>query len=176
MHRSFYIDMDGVLMKYDKEAYTGENPIWLQKNAHYFRDLPPDRKALEFIDRLWEKCRYTGDEVFILTTLPMNSAMFNEHFHDKMLPLNKWVSYIDIEHILISVTAKNEAVEYIRDHKLTQNDVLIDDYNKNLASWQNAGGTAVKYCNGINDPNSWNGPKITADDPVYLMFHKLGIQ
>ncbi len=175
MHRNFYIDMDGVLVKYDREAYKGDNPRWLRKNEHYFRDLPPDRKVLEFVDKLYERCRYNEDELYILTTLPMNSAMFNEHFHDKMVFLGKWTPYIDINHILITVTSKRDAIEYIQDHELTEKDILIDDYNKNLKDWASAGGTAVKYCNGINSPNSFDGLKLMKEDPVWTMFHKLNI-
>ena len=29
-------------------------------------------------------------------------------------------------------------------HQLTDKDILIDDYNKNLLEWQKAGGTSVK--------------------------------
>lgn len=175
MYRSFYIDMDGVLIKYDKTAYTGDNPKWLKKNGHYFRNLEPDRKMLEFVDSLHTRCRYNQDELYILTSLPINTVMFNEHFHDKILSLNKWVPYIDIDHILIAVTSKNDAVEYIKDHELTANDILIDDYNKNLTEWSQKGGTAIKYCNGINNPESYPGIKIYHHETIQKMFHKLDI-
>lgn len=175
MPKRYYIDMDGTLFKYDITAYTGDNPRWLRKNEHYFRDLEPDRKMLEFVDKLYNQCRYSGDELFILTSLPMNSAIFNEHFHDKIVSLHKWCPCIDIEHILISVTSKNDAVEYIRDHTLTADDILIDDYMKNIRDWEKAGGTAVKYCNGINSPTSFEGINLMHDEPVWTMFHKLSI-
>ena len=175
MNRNFYIDMDGVLVKYDRDAYVGEQPRWLKKNEHYFRDLEPDRKMLEFTDKLHQRCRYNQDELYILTSLPMNSVMFNEHFHDKIVHLNKWVPYIDIDHILIAVTSKNDAVEYIKDHELTRDDILIDDYNKNLTEWSQKGGTSIKYCNGINNPDSFEGIKLYYTESVQKMFHKLDI-
>jgi 5'(3')-deoxyribonucleotidase len=167
--------MDGVLVKYDIGAYSGDNPLWLRKNGHYFKDLEPDRKMLEFVDKLHQQCRYNDDEMFILTSLPMNSAMFNEHFHDKIIWLNKWIPYMEIDNILISVTSKRDAIEYIKDHQLTKNDILIDDYNKNLNEWQAGGGVAVKYINGINSPDSFDGIKIYKNEPVWTMFHRLNI-
>lgn len=35
--------------------------------------------------------------------------------------------------------------------------ILIDDFNPNLRNWEAAGGTAVKYINGLNSPESFNG-------------------
>lgn len=34
---------------------------------------------------------------------------------------------------------------------------LIDDYNPNLKSWQDACGTEIKYLNGINRASTWKG-------------------
>jgi hypothetical protein len=102
-----------------------------------------------------------------------NGAIFNEHLHDKIFSLDKWVPYIDIDHILISVTSKRDAVEYIMNHELTSNDVLIDDYNKNLNDWRNAGGTAIKYCNGINSPDSFSGPRISCVQSIKSMIETL---
>lgn len=170
---NYYFDMDGVLFTYHREAYVGDPPPFLVKGTHHFRDLEPDRKILELIDTLHQKSRYTGDEIYILTSIMNNGAIFNEHFHDKIVSLAKWVPYIDIDHILISVTSKRDAVEYIQNHNLTMNDVLIDDYNKNLNDWKNAGGTAIKYCNGINSPGSFNGPRISYIQSVKGMIETL---
>lgn len=173
--KNYYIDMDGVLAKYDKTAYVGEDPLYMQKNQHYFRNLEPDRKMLEFIDILHKRCRYTGDNVYILTTLPINGAIFNEQFHDKIAWINEWLPYMSIDNILISVTSKRDAVEYIHNHSLSQSDILIDDYNKNLLDWQNAGGTSVKYCNGINSPASFSGIKLFCNDTAAEMFQTLSV-
>lgn len=173
MKKTYYLDMDGFLVKYDINAYAGENPLYLRKNEHYFRHLEPDRKALEFVDRLHARCRYTGDEMFILTSININGAIFNEHFHDKIYWNHIWLPYIDIDHILISVTTKRDAVEYIHNHKLTENDILIDDYNKNLFDWKASGGTSVKYCNGINNPSSFSGPKLFSTDSVDKMMEDI---
>lgn len=164
MFKNYYIDMDGVTVEYDRDAYIGDEPLFMKKGHHYFRDLKPDFKMLEVIDKLFERSRYTQDQIYILTSICNNGAIFNEHFHDKVNWLHKWMPYIDIDHILISVTSKRDAVEYIHNHKLTTNDILIDDYNKNLKDWTVADGTAIKYCNGINTPASFDGIKIYKAD------------
>lgn len=160
MSKNYYFDMDGVAVIYDRNAYKGKNPIWLRKNQHYFRNLEPDRKILEVMDTIHQQSRYTSETLNMLTSLPMNGAIFNEHFHDKILWNRDWLPYLDINNILISVTSKRDAVEFIHDHALTKDDVLIDDWNKNLVEWKLAGGTAIKYCNGLNSPDSWDGPVI----------------
>ena len=174
-HKNYYFDMDGVLAVYDREAYKGSDPIWLRKNEHYFRSCNPDKKILALADRLYRHCQFSGDNLYILTSLPINGAIFNEQFHDKIQWLHKWTPYIDIENILISVTSKRDAVEYINNHQLTKNDILVDDYNKNLIDWDAAGGTAVKYCNGINSPDSFGGIKLFQDETVESMLNKLKI-
>lgn len=156
----YYIDMDGVLVKYDRNAYIGSDPMYKRKNAHYYRDLQPDFRMLEFTDKLMRFCQRTDNELYVLSSLPMQGPIFNEQFHDKILWLSRWMPYIDIDHILLSVTSKRDAVEYIHNHQLTPNDILIDDYNKNLNEWKDADGTAVKYCNGLNNPDSFSGIKL----------------
>lgn len=165
--------MDGVLVLYDKDAYKGDDPVWKRPNYHYFLNCSPDYTMLHIADELYRHCQQTNDEMYILTSLSAKNAIFNEHFHDKILWLNKYMPYIDINHILISVTAKRDAVEYITDHVLTINDILIDDYNKNLDEWHLAGGTSVKYCNGINNPNSFNGLKIHHDTSTSISIETL---
>lgn len=164
MNRNFYFDMDGVLASYGEKDYIGENPVWLKKNIHYFYNREPDWKALKIADEVWRYCqRYHKDKFYVLTSLKPMGAIFNEHFHDKLLWLQRYMPYLKIENILISVTDKRDAVEYITGHCLTKEDILIDDYNKNLTEWEHAGGTAIKYCNCINNPASWSGLKILPD-------------
>lgn len=168
--------MDGVLVRYDRDGYKGENPLYMQPGAHYFRNLPPDRNALALIDRLYCRSRYTGDNISTLTSIPMNGLIFNEHLHDKILWNQDWVPYMSIENVLVSVTStysKRDVAEFINNRKLTKDDILIDDYNKNLIEWQMGGGTSVKYCNGINSPESFDGPCIHHTDSVDKMLYTL---
>lgn len=164
MNKNYYFDMDGVVVEYDRKAYAGEDPLYLKKNAHYYLNLEPDRTMLEVIDRMHQNSRYTGDHIYILTSIHLGGSIFNEHLHDKVTWLSRWLPYLDINSILFSVTSKRDAAEYIMNHKLSENDILIDDYNENLNDWENHGGISVKYCNGINDPKSFPGRKIYHTD------------
>lgn len=163
MNRRYFFDADGVLMHYERDAYVGENPRWLRKNEHYFRNLEPDRKMLKVFDELNRIFRYTQDELFILSSLSNNGMIFNEHLHDKLVSFNTWYPYMDIDHIIISVGPKRDVVEYITNNPVSSKDILIDDWNKNLEEWKKSNGTSVKYCNGINNPESFAGHKILAD-------------
>lgn len=160
MNKRYFFDADGVLFLYERDAYKGDDPLWLRKNGHYFRNLEPDRKMLELVDLLSAKTRYTGDEVFILSSLSNNGMIFNEHFHDKIVSFNKWFPYIDIDHIIISTGSKRDVVEYITNNPVTRSDILVDDFNRNLEEWKKYGGTSLKYCNGINNPDSFDGLKL----------------
>lgn len=164
MNKNYYFDMDGVVVTYNKNDFLGDNPLYLKPNAHYFRNLTPDRTMLEVIDQMYQRSRYTGDNICLLTSLPIEGSIFNEHFHDKIAWINQWLPYLPIDSILISVTSKREAAEYINNNKLSKNDILIDDYNKNLNDWAHHGGVSIKYCNGINSPESFQGKKIYHTD------------
>lgn len=173
MYKNYYFDMDGVVVEYDRDAYTGDDPLFMRKNQHYFKDLNPDRKMLEVIDIMHQKSRYTGDHIYLLTSIPMNGAIFNEHFHDKISWVHRWLPYLDIDDILISVTSKRDTVEYIQNHQLSTKDILIDDYNRNLNDWRKANGISVKYCNGINSPDSFDGIKIHKTDDACAIIEAL---
>ena len=133
-------------------------------------------KALKIADRVWRRCSECGDKFYVLSSLKPIGTIFNEHLHDKILWLKEHMPYLKIEDILISVTDKRDAVEYVNGHTLTANDILIDDYNKNLVEWQAAGGTSVKYCNGINSHLSWNDqcilPNMPVDDAYRLLIYQ----
>lgn len=45
------------------------------------------------------------------------------------------------------------------------NDILIDDYTPNLLAWEAAGGTGIKFMNGINGTKgTWDGIRIDKKD------------
>lgn len=62
------------------------------------------------------------------------------------------------------IGSKAEAAIRFLKRPLTPYDVLIDDFNTNLEDWKEKGGTAIKYLNGENSRESWNGRSITITD------------
>lgn len=167
--------MDGVLVKYSRQAYEGENPKYLRKGEHYYRDLLPDAKMQQVCKRLHDD---ENNKVFILTSITNDSKLYAEHIGDKKLWLEKYCPFIDTDTQLITtISSKRDiinALYYPNKTTLQPNDILIDDFNRNLTEWRASGGTAIKYLNGINSPDSYNGLNInvesTADDIIKLLY------
>lgn len=170
---NYYFDMDGVLAEYDRNAYIGSHPLFLDKQSHYFMTCLPDTTAMELIYRLYLDYtkKNTEPNIYILTSV--NQDMLNVHTHDKTEWIAKYMPFIKPSQILFSYTSKRDAVEFINSHKLTAHDILIDDYNKNLTEWERAGGKSVKYSNGINDPSSFNGLVIDHNKSAEELFKQL---
>ena len=103
-------------------------------------DLKPFENAVYAIEQLVND---STAEIFILSAT-VNSCSLDE----KQKWLDRYLPNIDKEHrIFTSLNVpKSEAIG----HRLTDKDILIDDYNKNLLEWQKAGGTSVKAKNNIN--------------------------
>jgi len=140
MKRKLYVDMDGTIAEYR----IGCDSMIFNKN--YFYSL---KKIGNVIDALME-LENEGYEVYILTAL-IDSPYIEEEKH-------KWLD----EHYCIDMnkrifTKKGKAI-YAKDN------VLLDDYNKNLNAWNEAGGIAIKALNGINSKESYNGSSISIFD------------
>jgi 5'(3')-deoxyribonucleotidase len=72
-----------------------------------------------------------------------------------------WVSenypVISLCNFIACGSDKRNAISKIKGMNLTKQDILVDDYKRNLVSWASAGGTAIKYINGINSVGDWPG-------------------
>ena len=131
-----YIDMDGTIARFHDENLYLERMF----EKGFFRDLKPFENAVSAIKEL---VKDNTSEIFILSAT-VNSCSLEE----KQEWLDRYLPEIDKEHrIFTSLNVpKSEAIG----HRLTDKDILIDDYNKNLLEWQKAGGTSVKAKNNIN--------------------------
>lgn len=178
--KTLWFDMDGVLALYERNAYistTPDPPLYLQPDRHYFRTVIPDRKMIAALDLLQHK---SAHDVRIITTISPNPIIKDVQISDKIEWLGKYCPFINVEtQFFATDISKHERVLSIINHTLfasdkqymlTPNQILIDDFNKNLTNWQTAGGVAIKYLNGINSPSSFNGPLITEDmsDPLTI--------
>ena len=150
-------DMDGVLFIYRREDYEGEDPNW--KKEGYYRNLLPDSTAKVVFN---ECCRLFPDDNGIITSVPIEYR--NRMTIDKIQSIDRHFPAFDFGANFIAVSTKGKAsiLEYLRGRQLTKKDILIDDWNPNLYSWEMHGGTAIKWSNGENDPHSFTGIVIDA--------------
>lgn len=152
-----YFDMDGVLVKYEYAMYSPESK-WDVAGSHIFRNLQPMEDSCEVLRRLIQLFR---DEVHILTSVSDKTPeVRNEHIKDKMLWIEENIPSFNLCNFMACSGDKPNVITKIRGMRLNRMDILIDDYNPNLYAWQAAGGTAIKFINGINSVGIWRGPYI----------------
>lgn len=156
-----YCDMDGFLFTYDYNDYKHEDGKldWNELGAHTFRHKEPDKFARSVIRRV---ATVMPDDIGILTSVDDKHGVLakNEQIFDKLLDLQDHYDFINLCNFMSCVSDKRNAIAKIKGMHLSKSDILIDDYNKNLTAWVSAGGTAIKYVNGINSVGRWPGPYI----------------
>lgn len=152
----YFFDMDGVLFKFDNTLTTLE-PLY---EEGYFRNLPPHRLAVHCVQELLTEA---PDQIYILSHYI--DSPFAEH--EKREVLQELFPSLDPHNVILVPYGENKT-----DHvplRVKENDFLIDDYNKNLVYWRDAGGYAIKFVNDINDRHgSWKGSRVEYDDPELI--------
>ena len=145
-----FVDMDGTLARFHDENLYLERMF----EKGFFRDLKPFENAVAAIEKL---ANDSTAEIYILSAT-LNSCSLDE----KNQWLDKYLPNVDNEHrILMESSAGFKSLcvpgnyMYKDDNgkyhiKISENDILIDDYNKNLEGWERDGGTAIKAKNNIN--------------------------
>lgn len=159
MGRRFFIDMDGVVAKWEKaslEEMTTEG---------FFSSRKPNENVIGMVNMLMDKKETEGIEVYILSSylLPISKKekiQWNaQHTH---IPEKDQI-YVPYGE---SKTKALEAIGGIR-----ENDVLLDDFSDNLREW---GGIAVKLYNGINGTKgTWNGFSVHGNMKPEVMVSQL---
>lgn len=163
-----FADMDGVLCHYTFSDFRDGTNRWMKPG--YFKGLKPNREMVNLFKALFH-IKERGKKSFVnrvnvlTTVLPDKPYRIFQH-KDKIYWMDKYV-FNSLGHksgyftkVATAGTPKPVIAEKILGRKLTKNDILLDDYNVNLEVWEKAGGTGVKYLNTLNDPKSWDGPKI----------------
>lgn len=149
----YFIDMDGTLAVYP--SMDKENPWWEVRGIYKF--LTPQDKVVKAIKRLIAN----GAEVFILSAY---TKEYPQGKDDKDYWLDTYLPEIDKEHRIYMISGQNKA-DFIPDG-VHITDVLLDDYNKNLENWAEAGGTGIKLLNGLNNKKSWSGISVKAHGSI----------
>ena len=148
--------MDGVLTIYEIEAFRGEDPLFMSIDSHYFANAPVDKVGLGILKYLNEAHDYS-----ILTRLVEDTRTRMCHYNDKLLWLFANAPYA-VNKYMTCVCKKSEYVKTVKGvDRLSPEDILIDDYYKNLLDWQENGGTAIKYVTDANRNAVWNGYSIS---------------
>lgn len=157
---TLWSDQDGVIAVYELHAYrpspTNPNPVFFQPNAHYYQNVKPDKKIIE----AYRICNSLVP-LYVLTNITHDTLLQEEHKTDKIKWTKQHMNFLDLEEQYYPIQIPKHEFAMQKLHRpLQKTDVLISDYNKDLIPWVNAGGTAVKYLNGINSKESYNGPHI----------------
>lgn len=154
---TIWCDMDGVIAVYESDGFKGDNPPFLTPNSHYFRHCTPDDRIIQALKLLHEI--YHVKIKIISNVAP---ELKTEHTNDKEKWLKKHLPFLNTDDDFKAITVPK--VDYVKKIKktkaLTSKDVLISDFNNDLKPWSAAGGTAIKYANGINNPHSHDGNHI----------------
>lgn len=144
METRFFIDMDGTLAEW--KNITSNDELY-QKG--YYENLKPNRHILNETRNLIKE----GKDIFILSSFLSDS---DYALKEKNNWLDKYLPELPKDK-RIFVPYGDSKYRYIP-NKITAFDYLIDDHTQNLLDWKEAGGTGIKFLNGINHIKGvWQG-------------------
>ena len=151
MKVNLYFDMDGVSAVFD-EKYSPQKA----GRKNYFRKRPVNEAAVDLINLLVEE----GYDVHICSALCKSKYAAE----DKDAWLDDHGVEVPKENRIFIPVGENKAdhaEKPSKDNPVVN--VLVDDYWKNLCQWKEAGYVPIKYLNGLNDPDAWNGYSVSQD-------------
>lgn len=156
MNRRIFIDMDGTLAKWKNVINADE----LYEQGYYL-NLEPNSKLIEEIKSLIWK----GEDIYILSSFLDGSKYALD---EKNKWLDKYLPELDNERRIFVKYGDNKS-DYIKSG-ISNSDYLLDDYTKNLIDWKIAGGTGIKYLNGINHTKgTWKGLILDGNNDYYSL-------
>lgn len=143
MSRRIFVDMDGVLAKWE-EASLEE-----MTSPGFFISRKPDPNVCDMFRMLQEKAAEGSLEVFILSSYLLPMSM------EEKIEWNQMYTHIPRENQIYVPYGESKATALEVVGGIQATDVLIDDFTKNLKEWP---GVAIKLYNGINGTHgTWNG-------------------
>ena len=158
MKPSFFIDMDGTLAEWRDIKSNSE---LYQKG--YYESLKPNNYLLEEVKNLIKE----GKDIYILSSFLSDS---DYALKEKNIWLNKYLPELPVQK-RIFVPYGDVKYKYLPS-KITSFDYLIDDHTKNLLDWKEAGGTGIKFLNGINHIKGvWQGLLLREDENISKNFN-----
>lgn len=158
MKPRFFIDMDGTLAEWRDIKSNSE---LYQKG--YYESLKPNNYLLEEVKKLIKE----GKDIYILSSFLSDS---DYALKEKNIWLNKYLPELPVQK-RIFVPYGDVKYKYLPS-KITSFDYLIDDHTKNLLDWKEAGGTGIKFLNGINHIKGvWQGLLLREDENISKNFN-----
>ena len=151
-YRKIFIDMDGVLADFDGgvELHCGITPIaqdakrpedyddklWeaVRKVPHFYDILKPMPGATEMFHLIYSQY---GADCEILTGIPKEKRGIVTAAEDKVAWMKRFLS----EDVKVNTVLAKEKQLFCR----SREDILIDDYSKNIRRWEEAGGTGIYH-------------------------------
>lgn len=141
MTRRLYLDLDGVMADFDAHfpALFGvdhrdllDDAMWAQINGHpsYFRDMPMCPGALEFFHAILDF------NPIILTACPKSN-----YAHVARQKRERVCANLSPDLTVLPVMGGRNKALFM--HK--RGDVLVDDYERNCAVWQEEGGVPILH-------------------------------
>lgn len=142
-------DLDGTLTEW-KEAAT----IQELKADEYFFKLAEQPDILEYARKL---AKSEDVEAYIVSAFLTDCPALR----DKGRWCDQKIPEIENRIFVKCGTNKASAVKLaLNVGSLTDDDILVDDHTPNLIEWEEAGGKAIKWLNGINgNGNTFKGPR-----------------
>ncbi len=144
-----FIDMDGTLARFHDEV----NYLERMYEPGFFRELHPFSNFL-----LSVKSELDKSDIYILSSVIESPTCIKE----KRDWLKKYLPELPESRQIFCPMGVSKT--QLIPEGIKSDDVLIDDYNKNLTEWRDAGGLAVKFVNNINDRGQfgplWEGKRI----------------
>lgn len=138
-----FVDMDGVLAEW---KYAGLDEV---TGKGYFRNLPAQNSVVEAVKEIIHSGK--------INVYCLSSVFQDDHsIAEKNAWLNQYLPEIPKERRIFSPYGAPKK-EILSEH--FPEDILLDDFTKNLMEWH---GIGIKLLNGINDTNkSWTGFRVS---------------
>jgi len=145
-----YFDLDGVLADFDGGVYKlcGKYPvkqsngddefIWdaMRSDEHFFANLEPIAGAVEMFNQLREKY---GNRCEVLSAIPQPFRNMPGSKEDKIHWCRRWLG----EDVVLNLVYRAEKKNFCKGKEY----ILVDDYEKNIIEWEEAGGRGLLFKN-----------------------------
>lgn len=165
------IDMDGVLARFHDKAVGTDGKIHYHRmyREGFFASLDPYENMVEAASIL--AAEFGEIDLKILSKVPGKRP-------DLAGQKSDWVErhapFIPAEHRHFVGRGESKAAYFDCFANDYESVSLIDDYDKNLFEWGEAGGKSIKFVNGTNDKTSdWVGSRLYHDTEPRLLASEL---